>query len=249
MTLDAVEFLRRFFLHVLPKGFVRIRHYGLLSNRFRKQLLPLARTLLAAEGREQLPPATPAQLRPLALSPLRQSHACRPTLHRRTTLSGRLRFLMTVCANPLCRLAPRTPSQQCVPQLAEQLQNHVQRHPQRPDRRARSCSCSPRFHHHRRRSTPTKLIRRTPQTAFNIHNPSRDHRDRERLRLPSHPQIENASDQVQRLTPKLVSEAFPMLASGHPFRTGNNPRTQWENRSLRIYGFADASDHLASDTR
>ena len=40
MPLDAVEFLHRFFLHVLPKGFVRIRHYGLLSNRFRKQLLP-----------------------------------------------------------------------------------------------------------------------------------------------------------------------------------------------------------------
>jgi hypothetical protein len=55
MTLDAVEFLRRFFLHVLPKGFVRIRRYGLLSNRFRKQLLPLARTLLVAQGRQQLP--------------------------------------------------------------------------------------------------------------------------------------------------------------------------------------------------
>ena len=55
MTLDAVEFLRRFFLHALPKGFVRIRHYGLLSNRFRKQLLPRARTLLAAQGREPLP--------------------------------------------------------------------------------------------------------------------------------------------------------------------------------------------------
>ena len=55
MTLDAVEFLRRFFLHVLPRGFVRIRHYGLLSNRFRQQLLPLARTLLAAQGHEQLP--------------------------------------------------------------------------------------------------------------------------------------------------------------------------------------------------
>jgi hypothetical protein len=56
MTLDAQEFLRRFFLHVLPKGFVRIRHYGLLSNRFRNQLLLLARTLLAAQGREPLPP-------------------------------------------------------------------------------------------------------------------------------------------------------------------------------------------------
>jgi hypothetical protein len=55
MTLDAVNFLCRFFLHVLPKGFVRIRRYGLLSNRFRKQLLPLARTRLAAQGREPLP--------------------------------------------------------------------------------------------------------------------------------------------------------------------------------------------------
>jgi hypothetical protein len=34
---------------------VRIRHYGLLANRFRKQLLPLARTLLTAQGREPLP--------------------------------------------------------------------------------------------------------------------------------------------------------------------------------------------------
>jgi hypothetical protein len=34
MTLGATEFLRRFFLHVLPKGFVRIRHFGLLANRF-----------------------------------------------------------------------------------------------------------------------------------------------------------------------------------------------------------------------
>jgi hypothetical protein len=56
MSLDAVEFLRRFFLHVLPRGFVRIRHYGLLSNRFRKQPLPLARTLLAAQGRQPIPP-------------------------------------------------------------------------------------------------------------------------------------------------------------------------------------------------
>jgi hypothetical protein len=36
MTLDAVNFHCRFFLHVLSKGFVRIGHYGLLSNRFRK---------------------------------------------------------------------------------------------------------------------------------------------------------------------------------------------------------------------
>ena len=37
MTLDASEFLRRFLLHVLPSGFVRIRHYGFLSNRLRHE--------------------------------------------------------------------------------------------------------------------------------------------------------------------------------------------------------------------
>jgi hypothetical protein len=56
MTLDAVNFLYRFFLHVLPKGFVRIRRYGLLSNRYRKQLLPLARALLAQQGQQPLTP-------------------------------------------------------------------------------------------------------------------------------------------------------------------------------------------------
>jgi Putative transposase len=47
MTLDATELLRGFFLHVLPKGFVRICHFGLLANRFRHQILLLARRLLA----------------------------------------------------------------------------------------------------------------------------------------------------------------------------------------------------------
>lgn len=46
MTVSAVEFLRRFLLHVLPRGFVRIRHYGLLANRCREQLLDLSRQLL-----------------------------------------------------------------------------------------------------------------------------------------------------------------------------------------------------------
>jgi hypothetical protein len=48
MTLAATEFLRRFFLHVLPKGFVRIRHFGFLANRFRASRLALGRHLLAS---------------------------------------------------------------------------------------------------------------------------------------------------------------------------------------------------------
>jgi hypothetical protein len=46
LTLSAEEFLRRFMQHVLPKGFMKIRHYGLLSSRQRESRLQLARRLL-----------------------------------------------------------------------------------------------------------------------------------------------------------------------------------------------------------
>ena len=46
MGLDGVEFLRRFFLHVLPKGFTRIRHYGFLGNAVRKTNVPRIRKLI-----------------------------------------------------------------------------------------------------------------------------------------------------------------------------------------------------------
>ena len=52
MTLTAVEFIRRFLLHVLPSGFVRIRHYGFLANRNRAERIALLRQLLG-------PPASP----------------------------------------------------------------------------------------------------------------------------------------------------------------------------------------------
>ena len=48
MTLSANEFLRRFLLHVLPRGFVRIRFFGFLANRHRSNLLPLCQRLLQA---------------------------------------------------------------------------------------------------------------------------------------------------------------------------------------------------------
>jgi hypothetical protein len=46
MTLDTNEFIRRFLLHVLPDGFMRIRHYGLLSNSHSQQKLAACRELL-----------------------------------------------------------------------------------------------------------------------------------------------------------------------------------------------------------
>lgn len=45
VTLKGVEFLRRFLMHILPKGFVKIRHYGLLANRNKKTKLKLCRKL------------------------------------------------------------------------------------------------------------------------------------------------------------------------------------------------------------
>ena len=48
MRLDAVEFIRRFLLHVLPAGFVKIRHFGLLANRNRGKALALCRVRLRA---------------------------------------------------------------------------------------------------------------------------------------------------------------------------------------------------------
>ncbi|MER8375775.1 transposase [Mesorhizobium sp. M1406] len=48
MTLEPAEFMRRFLLHVLPKGFHRIRHYGLLASANRKANIARARELLAA---------------------------------------------------------------------------------------------------------------------------------------------------------------------------------------------------------
>lgn len=53
MTLDAVEFIRRFLLHALPKGFMRIRQYGFLANRLRQEKLALCRTLLSQHEHDQ----------------------------------------------------------------------------------------------------------------------------------------------------------------------------------------------------
>ena len=48
MTVTGEEFLRRFLLHTLPRGFVRIRFCGFLANRRRREFLPLCRQLLDA---------------------------------------------------------------------------------------------------------------------------------------------------------------------------------------------------------
>jgi hypothetical protein len=54
LTLSLDEFLRRFLLHILSKGFVRIRNFGFLANRKRAKLLPLCFHLFGATPQPQV---------------------------------------------------------------------------------------------------------------------------------------------------------------------------------------------------
>ncbi|TYL69764.1 transposase, partial [Bradyrhizobium cytisi] len=66
MTLSSGEFIRRFLIHVLPQGFHRIRHYGLLASGTRADNIARARELLAAANSEGQPTTAAAadQIKP-----------------------------------------------------------------------------------------------------------------------------------------------------------------------------------------
>jgi len=95
MTLPAAEFIRRFLLHVLPDGFVRIRHYGYLANCHRRQKLATCRRLLGVT-----PVAEPAEPDD-AVNPS-DNEPCGSDDERETTLpcpackTGRLRIVDTL---------------------------------------------------------------------------------------------------------------------------------------------------------
>jgi Putative transposase len=72
MTLAVEEFTRRFLQHVLPKGFVRIRHYGLLANRGREEKLSQCRELLA---KAKAPPAL-SRVQPATVEQPPRCRAC-----------------------------------------------------------------------------------------------------------------------------------------------------------------------------
>ena len=85
MTLSLDEFLRRFLLHLLPKGFVRIRYFGFLANRRRATLLPLCFQLLGPIPQPQIKPtASPAQ----QPSPLGRCPKCGGTMVILQTLTA-----------------------------------------------------------------------------------------------------------------------------------------------------------------
>ena len=50
LTLSGLEFIRRFSLHILPAGLVRIRHYGILGNNRRKRAIETVRAILQRRG-------------------------------------------------------------------------------------------------------------------------------------------------------------------------------------------------------
>ena len=65
LTLTAREFLRRFTMHILPSGLVRIRHYGILGNNRRQRDIPRARALLDRRQKPAVKLPTPAPLEPM----------------------------------------------------------------------------------------------------------------------------------------------------------------------------------------
>jgi hypothetical protein len=92
MTLSASEFIRRFLIHTLPAGFQRIRYFGLLANRFRKEKLALCRHLLNGPMSELLPWA--AQMEPASF------HRCPQC---------RIGMLIRIAALPAYRWPARAP--------------------------------------------------------------------------------------------------------------------------------------------
>lgn len=101
MTLSTDEFMRRFLLHVLPRGFQRLRQFGLLANRHRRAKLQRCRELLTGHA-ELIPAVTCASL--LCLTPLPDRRRC-PACQ-----TGSLQYLTQLVAIDYCRQALPQPA-------------------------------------------------------------------------------------------------------------------------------------------
>jgi hypothetical protein len=100
MTLPAEEFMRRFLLHVLPRGFQRIRQFGLLANRRRAAQLERCRLLLGitAQAIEALTRDYQSLYQTVTGTSLHQCPACR---------TGVMRFLSTLVPLANCGATQR----------------------------------------------------------------------------------------------------------------------------------------------
>jgi hypothetical protein len=99
MELDAMEFMRRFLLHVLPAGFVRIRHYGFLANRHRHEKLALCRRLLDVSPNTDGEAAVSVQQSDSADEPVVRCPACG---------EGRM-IIIEVVEKDVIHVSPRRP--------------------------------------------------------------------------------------------------------------------------------------------
>jgi hypothetical protein len=97
MSLPADEFLRRFLLHLLPRGFVRIRNFGFLANRQRAKLLPLCFSLLGSSADRTRAEDDTGEPKPSV------------TLPRCPLCSGTMRVVERFSSTPLL---PRSPPRQ-----------------------------------------------------------------------------------------------------------------------------------------
>ena len=210
MTLDTTELLRGFFLHVLPKGFVRICHFGLLANRFRHQLLLLARRLLAVNI-DPLP--EPAQdsapdRSTLALPTLWRTDARGAKTHGCGAVSRTTRFFITAHSSPdllhAChhtRVSDGGSTIICVQLFIELNPQHKTAHPQHHQFPSLSLPMTaPKMIHSIPRPYSKSIIlasiTASPPPAASFSPPNRNH-------LGS----------TLRLTPNSVIEAVPMQAS------------------------------------
>ncbi|MCD4719705.1 MAG: transposase [Desulfobacula sp.] len=62
MRFEATEFIRRFLLHVLPRGFKKIRHFGFFSPRYKAKNIKLIREFLQDDCKEYIPPVEGPQI-------------------------------------------------------------------------------------------------------------------------------------------------------------------------------------------
>ena len=99
MALSAEEFLRRFLLHTLPSGFVKIRHYGLLGNRCRHQKVARCRALLDQPAPEtQQSESTEEMMLRLTGIDIQRCPACQ---------QGRMRVILSFAPGPKSPPAPK----------------------------------------------------------------------------------------------------------------------------------------------
>ena len=114
-SLEGIEFIRRFLLHVLPSGFMKIRHYGFLANCYRKKKLARCRDLLGISAEQEVAnehvqdEVEDDQCKEVTESIEIDRHRCCPKCK-----IGRLRIVKTIAAHAMCGLIQEEKSNECV---------------------------------------------------------------------------------------------------------------------------------------